>query len=66
MPGDIFVFPAWLPHSVHPFRSKGERWSFSFNVDVENRNIDLQLTDLEKQELKNERRRLLKELKNEE
>jgi len=66
MPGDLFIFPAWLPHSVHPFRSKGERWSFSFNVDVENRNIDLALTDLEKQELKNERRRLLKELKNEE
>ena len=63
---EIFVFPAWLPHSVHPFRSKGERWSFSFNLDIENKNIDIQLTDLEKSELKNERRRLLKELKNEE
>lgn len=59
--GDIYFFPAWLPHSVHPFRSKGERWSFSFNLTVDNTNADLTLTDLEKAELREERRRLMKE-----
>ena len=62
--GDIYCFPAWLPHSVHPFRSKGERWSFSFNIDIANQNPDLEMTEFEKAELRAERRRLLKELKN--
>ena len=59
--GDIFFFPAWLSHSVNPFRSNGERWSFSFNLAVTNQNEDLNLTDFEKAELRVERKRLLKE-----
>ena len=31
-PGDFYVFPAWQPHSVAPFRGDGERWSIAFNV----------------------------------
>ncbi|MAR07607.1 MAG: hypothetical protein CL862_10955 [Cyanobium sp. NAT70] len=30
--GDYYVFPAWQPHSVMPFRGDGERWSLAFNV----------------------------------
>jgi hypothetical protein len=32
VPGEFFVFPAWQPHSVAPFRGEGERWSLAFNV----------------------------------
>lgn len=32
VPGDFYVFPAWQPHSVPPFRGVGERWSIAFNV----------------------------------
>jgi len=32
VPGEYFVFPAWQPHSVAPFRGEGERWSVAFNV----------------------------------
>ena len=32
IPGDFYVFPAWQPHSVTPFRGDGERWSLAFNV----------------------------------
>lgn len=32
VPGDYYVFPAWQPHSVCPFRGEGERWSIAFNV----------------------------------
>jgi len=59
--GDIYFFPSWLPHNVHPFRSSGERWSFSFNLSVENLNNGIELTDIEKEKLRMERRRLLKE-----
>jgi hypothetical protein len=31
-PGEYYVFPAWQPHSVAPFRGEGERWSVAFNV----------------------------------
>lgn len=30
--GDFYIFPAWQPHSVAPFRGDGERWSLAFNV----------------------------------
>lgn len=62
--GDIYFFPAWLPHSVNPFRSKGERWSFSFNIDIINLNKDLEITEIQKAELRAERRRLIKEYNN--
>jgi hypothetical protein len=29
--GDFYLFPSWLPHHVYPFRSAGERRSFSIN-----------------------------------
>ncbi len=32
--GDIYIFPGWLRHVVYPFRSSGERRSFSLNVDA--------------------------------
>ncbi len=32
VPGDFYVFPAWQPHSVAPFRGEGQRWSLAFNV----------------------------------
>ena len=32
VPGEFYVFPAWQPHSVMPFRGDGERWSLTFNV----------------------------------
>ena len=32
VPGEFYVFPAWQPHSVMPFRGEGERWSLAFNV----------------------------------
>ncbi len=30
--GDFYVFPAWLQHGVYPFKSPGERRTFSINV----------------------------------
>ena len=35
-PGDMLVFPAWLPHSVDPNRSGRVRVSVSFNAMFEN------------------------------
>ena len=32
VPGEFYVFPAWQPHSVMPFRGDWERWSLAFNV----------------------------------
>ena len=46
--GVIYFFPAWLLHEVYPFRSTGERWSFSFNTTVENLNPDMDLTSEDK------------------
>ena len=33
--GDLFIFPSFLMHDVHPFRGDGERRSFSFNAFVD-------------------------------
>lgn len=46
--GAIYFFPAWLLHEVYPFRSAGERWSFSFNTSVTNLMSDTDLTDEDK------------------
>ena len=46
--GMIYFFPAWLLHEVYPFRSTGERWSFSFNTTIENLNADIDLTNEDK------------------
>ena len=32
--GDFYLFPSWLAHQVYPFRCKGERRSFAFNVHL--------------------------------
>ena len=32
--GDMYIFPAFLMHDVHPFRNDGERRCFSFNAFV--------------------------------
>ena len=34
--GDVLIFPNYLMHTVYPFLAKGERRSFSFNVEVDN------------------------------
>lgn len=46
--GDIYFFPAWLQHEVYPFRSSGERWSFSFNTSITNLVPDIGLTPEDK------------------
>lgn len=37
--GDFWLFPATLQHLVYPFQTKGERRSFSMNIQFELRNI---------------------------
>jgi len=55
--GDIYFFPAWLMHMVNPFRSKGERWSFSFNITLDNKNPCLELSDQDKVVMQKEKER---------
>ena len=31
VPGDMYLFPAWLEHSVAPFQGAGERICIAFN-----------------------------------
>ena len=38
--GDFFVFPGDLIHMVYPFKSEGERRSFSMNISLEQKQID--------------------------
>ena len=38
--GDFFVFPGDLIHTVYPFKSEGERRSFSMNIALEQRELD--------------------------
>ena len=33
--GDLYIFPSFLMHDVHPFMGKGERRCFSFNAFVD-------------------------------
>ncbi|MEQ9315931.1 MAG: putative 2OG-Fe(II) oxygenase, partial [Henriciella sp.] len=32
--GDFYIFPSYMFHCVYPFRSEGERRSFSMNLSV--------------------------------
>ena len=32
--GDFIIFPAYMFHTVYPFKTKGERRSFSVNFTV--------------------------------
>ena len=38
--GDYYLFPWWMYHMVYPFRTKGERRPFSFNVFGEPKAVD--------------------------
>ena len=33
--GDVILFPHYLMHTAYPFKSKGERRSFSFNLEID-------------------------------
>jgi hypothetical protein len=33
--GDVILFPNYLMHTAYPFSVKGERRSFSFNVEID-------------------------------
>jgi hypothetical protein len=33
-PGDMYIFPAYILHTVYPFKGDGERRSLSFNVNI--------------------------------
>ena len=33
--GDVLLFPNYLMHTAYPFSSKGERRSFSFNLEID-------------------------------
>jgi len=35
--GEMYIFPHYLMHSVYPFYSEGERRSFSFNANIDNK-----------------------------
>ena len=34
-PGDLYIFPSWLHHTVYPFKGDGDRISVAFNYDIE-------------------------------
>ena len=33
--GDFYIFPHYLMHTAYPFKSSGERRSFSFNLEID-------------------------------
>ena len=33
--GDVILFPHYLMHTAYPFKTKGERRSFSFNLEID-------------------------------
>ena len=33
--GDMILFPNYLMHTAYPFKTKGERRSFSFNLEID-------------------------------
>ena len=33
--GDVLLFPNYLMHTAYPFKSRGERRSFSFNLEID-------------------------------
>ena len=35
--GDVILFPHYLMHTAYPFKSSGDRRSFSFNLEVDNK-----------------------------
>ncbi len=43
-PGEFYLFPGWLQHTVYPFRSKGERRSFSINFAADIQQVSMTVT----------------------
>ena len=39
--GDMIIFPNYLMHTVYPFNVEGERRSFSFNIDIDKKTLDI-------------------------
>jgi cytochrome oxidase assembly protein ShyY1 len=39
--GDMILFPNNLMHTAYPFKREGERRSFSFNVDIDKKTLDI-------------------------
>ena len=39
--GDMILFPNYLMHTAYPFKRKGERRSFSFNIDIDKKTFDV-------------------------
>ena len=35
--GDVILFPNYLMHTAYPFKSNGERRSFSFNLEIDSK-----------------------------
>ena len=35
--GDVILFPHYLMHTAYPFKSNGERRSFSFNLEIDSK-----------------------------
>ena len=35
--GDVILFPHYLMHTAYPFKSDGERRSFSFNLEIDSK-----------------------------
>ena len=35
--GDVIIFPHYLMHTAYPFKSSGERRSFSFNLEIDSK-----------------------------
>ena len=39
--GDLILFPNYLMHTAYPFKREGERRSFSFNIDIDKKTLDV-------------------------
>ena len=39
--GDMILFPNNLMHTAYPFKREGERRSFSFNIDIDKKTLDI-------------------------
>ena len=39
--GDMIIFPNYLMHTAYPFNVEGERRSFSFNIDIDKKTLDI-------------------------
>jgi len=39
--GDMILFPNYLMHTAYPFNREGERRSFSFNIDIDKKTLDV-------------------------